>query len=132
MSIDTQQYLMNEAWVLFQLNDKPIETELDGDLNVFAIMDVASRLAFGMEFVSVLAEEPSEFEAKKLLDSSELQAGARPKYLFMDSSKKLDQFARVVTLQGIKLVLEESRNLDLITEEIRTGFAIRVSRGTRQ
>ncbi len=131
MSIDSHRYSANEAWLLFQLNDQPVHTETDGDFNVYAIMDVATGLIHGMEFVSALAEEPSEFEAKRLLNSSESKAGVLAKYLFVDSSRQLEKFARVMPLLGIKLIPEEVRTLDTITEEARTGFAMHVARGER-
>lgn len=37
-----KQFQVNEAWIVFKLNDAPIQTEADGDFNVFALMDAAN------------------------------------------------------------------------------------------
>ena len=132
MSITSRQYFENEAWLLFQLNDEPVRTMSDGDFNALAIMDVATGLIHGMELFGTGTEEPTEFESKKLLNQSESKAGARPKYIFVDSSKRLGRFARAVSAMGIKMVPEEGKNLDPFTEEARVGFAAHAKRGSRQ
>jgi hypothetical protein len=132
MSITSRQYFENEAWLLFQLNEEPVRTMSDGDFNVLAIMDVATGLIHGMEFLGTDAQEPNEFASKKLLNSSESEAGARPKIIFVDSSKRLGRFARAVSAMGIKMVPEERENLDPFTEEARAGFAAHAKRGSRQ
>lgn len=132
MSITSRHYFENEAWLLFQLNDEPVRTVADGDFNVLAIMDVATRLIHGMAFIGANAEEPTEFESKKLLDSSEAKAGARPKFLYVDSSRSLGRFSRAVSAMGIKMIPEEGRHLDSFTEEARVGFAAHAMRGSGQ
>lgn len=57
-----------------------------------------------MEFLSAHAEEPTEFEAKRLLNSSEAKAGALPTCLFVDSSRQLGRFATAVAILGIKMI----------------------------
>lgn len=129
MSFSPQQYVENEAWILFQLNDGPVQTVADGDFNVLALMDVSSGLIHGMEFVPSSAVELTEFEAKKILNSAEAKVGCRPKYLFIDATQKRNRLKRVADSLGIKIVPEERKNLDEITEEARSGFADRVMRG---
>jgi len=123
MSITSRQFIENEAWLLFQLNDEPVRTISDGDFNVLAIMDVATGLIHGMEFFDIDTEEPTEFESKKLLNSSESNAGTLPKFIFVNSSQRLVRFARAVSSMGIKIIPEEEKNLDPFTEEARVGFA---------
>ena len=130
MSITSRQYIENEAWLLFQLNDEPVRTISDGDFNVLAIMDVATGLIHGMEFFDIDTEEPTEFESKKLLNSSESNAGMLPKFIFVNSSQRLVRFARAVSSMGIKIIPEEKKNLDPFTEEARVGFATHAKRGS--
>lgn len=33
------QFHVNEAWIAFQLNDRPMHTEQDGDFDILAFMD---------------------------------------------------------------------------------------------
>lgn len=131
MSINPQQYVPNEAWILFQLNEDPVQTISDGEFIVLAIMDVSSGLIHGMEFLPSSTEELSEFESKKLLHSAEAKVGVRPKYLFVDATQRHDRLKRAATALGIKTVPEEGKNLDVITEEARTGFAAHVKKGPR-
>ncbi len=131
MSINPQQYVPNEAWILFQLNEDPVQTISDGDVIVPAIMDVASGLIHGMEFLPSGTEQLSEFESKTLLNSAEAKVGVRPKYLFVDATHRHDRLKRAATALGIKTVPEEGKNLDVITEEARTGFVAHVKKGVR-
>ena len=45
------QFQLNEAWIAFQLNDAPIETEQDGSFNCIALMDAASCFILGNAMV---------------------------------------------------------------------------------
>jgi hypothetical protein len=131
LSIKPELYSENEAWILFQLNDRPVETSADGDFNVLAIMDVSTSLIHGMEFIPTSVEDLSEFEAKKLLHSAETQGGAKPNYLFVDSTQKHDRVKRAAAALGIKTVPKEGKSLDVITEEARVGFSARFTMGSR-
>ena len=55
-----REFQVNEAWIAFKLNEIPITTETDGDFNVIALMDAASCIILGAEFVSATSAEPSE------------------------------------------------------------------------
>ena len=132
MPIHPEEYAQNEAWLLFQLNDAPVHTEADGDFNVMVIMDVATGLILGMEFVGVLEEELSEFESRKLLASAESEAGGRPKSLFVDSEKKAAQTVEVASALGLEVIRESGSNFSPITQEAREGFAAHVSGARRQ
>lgn len=127
LPINPGKYAQNEAWVPFQLNDAPVHTEADGDFDVMAIMDVATGLILGMEFVGVLAEELSEFESRKLLASAESEAGGRPKSLFVDSDKKAARTVEAAGALGLEVIRESGSNLSPITQEAREGFAAHVS-----
>jgi hypothetical protein len=65
--LDPSQFQVNEAWIAFKLNDAPVVTELDGDFNVLALMDAASCMILGSEFVCAGSSEPSQLESKRLL-----------------------------------------------------------------
>jgi hypothetical protein len=36
------QFQVNEAWIVFKLNDEPLHTVRDGDFDFIALMDAAS------------------------------------------------------------------------------------------
>lgn len=131
MSIDPQKYSENEAWILFQLNDCPVQTKVDGDFNALAIMDVSSGLIHGMELLSTGIGEISEFDAKKLLNQAEARVSTRPKYLFIDAIHEQNRVKRAAAVLGIKTVSKEGEHLDIITEEARVGFSSRFTMGSR-
>ncbi|MDK1023876.1 MAG: hypothetical protein QGD92_06550, partial [Gammaproteobacteria bacterium] len=62
---DPSQFQVNEAWIVFKLNDAPVVTEVDGDFNVLALMDAASCIILGTEFVRADSSEPSQLESKR-------------------------------------------------------------------
>lgn len=126
-----QQYVENEAWLLFQLNDDPVHTRADGDFNVMAVMDVATGYILAMEFLPVGTEEPSVFESRKPLNTAATKAGAPPEYLLLDASRGLGEMARAATTMGLKVQREEQAVLDEFTEEARTGFAAHVMGGAK-
>jgi hypothetical protein len=130
--INPHEYDRNEAWLLFQLNDAPVCTESDGDFNVMAILEVSTGVILGMEFVGVLAEELSEFESRKLLASSESEAGGRPQRLFIDSEQQADQLIAAASAMRVEVILESASDLNTITQEAREGFAAHVSGARRQ
>jgi imidazolonepropionase-like amidohydrolase len=131
LSIDPQKYSENEAWILFQLNDRPVQTQADGDFNALAIMDVSSGLIHGMELLSSGIGEISEFDTKKLLNQAEARVSVRPRYLFVDAIHEHSRVKRAATVLGIKTVSEEGKHLDTITEEARAGFSARFTMGPR-
>lgn len=52
---DPGQFQINEAWIVFKLNDAPVITEVDGDFNVLALMDAAtSRPLVNSDFIDSL------------------------------------------------------------------------------
>lgn len=129
MSVNPQNFTENEAWILFRLNEAPIETKADGAFQVYAIMDVATGLIHGMEFLPSSSAELSEFEVKKLLNSSRAQAGSLPRQLFVDAARKFGRAKLAAASLGIRLTPEDGASLDSITEEARVGFAARFGTG---
>lgn len=127
-----QDFAPHEAWVLFQLNDAPIETAVDGDFNVLAIMDAATGRIHGNAFISVLDVEPSALEARRLLASSESDAGQRPQRLYVDDPCRLVELTGVAKAMGIVVCPERRSTFDPLTQDAREGFAAHVSGVRRQ
>jgi len=63
------QFKVNEAWLVFQLNDVPIRTDLEGDFNCIAFMDAASCFILGTEFVPADSKGPGQLESRRLLNN---------------------------------------------------------------
>ena len=132
LPIDPAQFTNNEAWLLFQLNDVPVQTAQDGDFNALAIMELATGMIFGMEMVRVTEPEISEFQSRKLLAAAEAQAGARPQQLFIDLEREADNLSSVATAMGISIERAPSDELAPLSRDARDGFAAHVSGGRLQ
>jgi hypothetical protein len=52
------QFQVHQAWISFKLNDAPIRTDRDGDLNLFALMDAASCYIMSTRMLSTSSAEP--------------------------------------------------------------------------
>ncbi len=98
------QFHVNDAWIAFRLNDAPIRTGRDGDLNFIALMDAASCFILSSAPVAVSEPEPSKLDAKRLLKEGQAHKQTLPKTLFIPS----DQSAHVLKVeaerQGISVV----------------------------
>lgn len=132
LPINPGEFTRNEAWLLFQLNDAPMQTESDGDFNAMAIMEVATGMILGMELVRVAGPEISEFQSTKLLAAAEAQVGSRPQRLFIDAEREAGNLSSVAAVMGIRIERAPFDELAPISREAREGFAAHVSGGRLQ
>lgn len=132
MSIEPSDFAHHEAWLLFQLNEAPVMTETDGDLNAMAIMEVATGMIFGMELAQVSMPGLPEFLSRKLLADAEGQSGSRPQKLFIASEYDADELVKVAKAMGIEVKRVPVKDLSGITQEARESFAAHVSGGRGQ
>ncbi len=89
--LQPDQFHVNEAWIAFKLNDAPISTELDGDFNLLALMDVASCFMLGTTTLSAGSAQLSQLEAKLLLKKGQSHKKQLPKKLFIPDVLLADQ-----------------------------------------
>ena len=126
------QFQVNEAWIIFKLNEAPIPTTLDGDFNFIALMDAASCFILSSVPVATSAAEPSKMEAKRLLKEGQTHKQQLPKTLFIPS----DQLANILTTeaerQGIRVVRVPEDQLLLFVGDARESFKERFSGGSIQ
>ena len=126
------QFQVNEAWIIFKLNEAPISTTLDGDFNFIALMDAASCFILSSVPVATSAAEPSKMEAKRLLKEGQTHKQQLPKTLFIPS----DQLANILTTeaerQGIRVVRVPEDQLLLFVGDARESFKERFSGGSIQ
>lgn len=115
-------YSVNEAWIVFRLNDTPVETEQDGDFNVVCLMDAASCYILGNEFVPARVAEAPEFVAERLIETGRVRANVLPQKLLLSSGFGSAQFARVAKRSGIKSERVPDNKLTAFLSEARNGF----------
>ena len=123
---------VNEAWIVFRLNDAPISTEADGDFNVIALMDAASCFILGTEFVPVNSAEPSEMVAKRLIKSGKHHKEQLPKTLFIPENQAADILCIEATRNGITVIRVPEERLLVFIGEAREGLKEHIEGGSIQ
>ena len=117
------QFQVNEAWIAFQLNDEPIQTEQDGLFDVICLMDAASCFIFGNAFVPTGESDPSEFDARRLLKAGWAHKKRFPATLFLPRGQFQTTLPAEAKRQKISVVsVPESQLLGFIGEA-RQGFS---------
>jgi len=119
---DPSQFQVNEAWIAFKLNDVPIVTGADGDVNVIALMDAASCYLLGTELVRADSAEPSQLDSKRLLKGGQSHKGDFPKTLFIPSNQVADILSIEAERHGISVVRAPEEELLVFIGEAREGF----------
>ena len=129
MPIEPAHYAQNEAWLLFRLTETPVHTVEDGDFEVFALLDVATGLMLGMEFVEASAPEPSALQSRRLLGSAAEAAGRLPERIYLDADAGLEAFSAALAAMSIEACPESAAALAPLTQEARDGFRAHMGGG---
>lgn len=116
------QFHVNEAWIVFRLNDAPISTGADGDFNLIALMDAASCFILSTRLIPAGAAEPTRMETKRLLKEGQAHKQQLPKTLFVPSKMPVDIFTGEAERQGIVVVRVPEDQLLVFVGEAREGF----------
>ena len=123
------QFEVNEAWIAFQLNRVPLQTERDGSLNCFALMDAASCYILGSELVAADRVEANLPESRHLLEMGRSYKQQLPKTLFIAKEQTADVLAREARRQNIEVVRVPESELMLLIGEARDSFDERFGAG---
>jgi len=130
--LDPSQFHVNEAWIAFRLNDAPVVTEADGDFNVLALMDAASCMILGTEFIRTDSSEPSQLESKRLLKAGHSHKQQFPKKLFIPTDQAADLLSGEAERNNIFVDRVPEDQLLIFIGEAREGFQQHVSGGRVQ
>jgi hypothetical protein len=123
------QFQVNEAWIAFKLNDRPIHTEQDGDFDFIALMDAASCFILSSVSVSANVAEPTELESRRLLQQGQERKQQLPKTLLVPSGQPAQFLAAAARRKGIEVVCVEENQLLIFIGEAREGFRERFGSG---
>lgn len=123
------QFQVNEAWVVFQLNDAPIRTEEDGAFNCVGLMDAASCFILGAEFVPVGEPEPSELEARRLLEAGWAHGKVFPATLFVPNDRFQTALTSEAKRRAIAVIPVHESQLLVFIGEARQGFKQHIEGG---
>ena len=116
------QFAVNEAWIAFQLNDAPLQTEQDGSLNCLALMDAASCFILGSEFIAASETEASQLEIRRLLKNGKSHKNQLPKTLFLAREQLSASIEREAVRQKITVVRVPESELLVFIAEAREAF----------
>lgn len=116
------QFQVNQAWILFKLNDAPVVTGSDGDFNLFALMDAASCFILSSALVPATQVEPSKMEAKRLMKEAQAHKQLLPRQLFIPSDQPAQLFILEARRQGMAVVRVSSDQLQPFVGEAQEGF----------
>ena len=125
-------FKVNEAWLVFKLNELPIHTELEGDFNCIALMDAASCFILGNTFAPVGEAEPSKIAVRKLLKEAKAQEHQLPKTLFIPSGQFSSILPAEAARQGITVVRVPENQLRVFIGEARESFKEHFGGGSAQ
>jgi hypothetical protein len=120
--LQPDQFEVNEAWIVFKLNDAPIQTDRDGDFNCLALMDAASCFILASEFIPANATEPSQMDARRLLKIGQSHKQQLPRTLFIAQEQKADALAEEAKRQKLAVTRVTENDLLAIIGEARDGF----------
>lgn len=116
------QFSVNEAWILFQLNDAPIRTEQDGSFNCICLMDAASCFILGNSLITDTESEPSQLEARRLLKAGWAHKKKLPATLFIPTGQYQTHLPAEAERQGIAVVRVHESQLLVFIGEARQAF----------
>ncbi|MFT5083327.1 MAG: hypothetical protein ACI9Y1_001369 [Lentisphaeria bacterium] len=119
---DPDKFQINEAWIIFKLNDAPVSTKADGDFNVLALMDAGSCFILGTEFVGTNSLELSELGSKRLLKSGYSHKNQFPKKILIPANQTVNVLIKEAEQQGITVLRVSDEDLLVFVHEARQGF----------
>ncbi|MEX2498882.1 MAG: hypothetical protein WD397_08415 [Wenzhouxiangellaceae bacterium] len=123
------QFEVNEAWIVFWLNDEPIRTAQDGSFNCICLMDAASCFILGHAMIPAHEAEPSQLDAKRLLTTGWEHKKKMPKTLFVPKGQFEGSLTAAAQREKIDVVSVEEDQLLVFTDEAMQGFKKHVRAG---
>ena len=117
------QFEVNEAWIVFRLNNAPIRIEHEGSFNCIALMDAASCFILASDLFPATAGELTEVEFRRLLKSARRHTKELPKTLLAPLGDQVELAADEAAQHDIDLVRVSESDLLVFIEEARQGFS---------
>jgi hypothetical protein len=118
----SNHFQVNEAWIVFKLNDAPIPTATDGDFNLIALMDAASCFILCTVTVSTDKAELAIIDAKQLLKKGKAHKQVLPSKLLIPKHLPIGVLAKEAENQGITVVYVLEKQLLSFIDDPRKNF----------
>jgi len=126
------QFEVNEAWVLFRLNSRPIPTELDGNFDCVTFSDAASGILLCTELLCVEEPEAWPTQADHLLQLAFRRHKRFPKTILAAKGVLADLIRPEAARQGIDVIPLAANQLLVFSSEPRQAFAKQFERRSRR
>jgi hypothetical protein len=118
---------VDEAWIVFRLNDAPVRTEQDGDFDVVCLMDAASCYILANEFVPTGRAEVPAPVAEVLIKTARAVGNVLPRKLWLSSALGTGQFSKLAERYGIEAERVPDEDLTAFLSEARQSFRERMA-----
>lgn len=119
---ESNQYHVNQAWIVFRISEHPIKTDADGDFHVVGLMDAASGYMLGTEFVPLSMPEMPQFTAKRILKNGYNTSQQYPAQLIIQKELEAKFLETEANALGINPSRASSSQLWPIIGEAVEGF----------
>ena len=123
------QFEVNEAWIAFKLNEKPIRTATDGDFNFLALIDAASCFLLCFVPLPVTQAELTQSEARKFLEDGYVHKHRWPEKLIIDSGQHATFLAAEAERRGIEVLRVPADQFQPIVGEAQLTFRVQFGGG---
>ena len=120
--VHPSEFFPNEAWIIFKLNHVPVSTELEGEFDVFGLMDAASLYILGTEFVPVGSLDNAASQIRNLLEAARLKSAAWPEKLLISEAISSASLETEAELSGVSIDVVSQAELSKFTDEACQGF----------
>jgi hypothetical protein len=122
MVLHPNQFQVNEAWIVFRLNDAPIHTRDKGDFNCVVLMDAYSCFILTSMMVSIEVGHPSNVEARQLLADGYAHKQEMPRTLFISNTLLANNLALEARNHDIDIVRVPEQQLMVFIADAKEGF----------
>ena len=116
------QFKVNDAWLVFKVNELPIHTEREGDFNCIALMDAASCVILSSTFAPLGEAEPSKIAVRTLLKEAKAHKEHLPETLFIPSGQFNSILPAEAERHGIAVVRVPEEQLLVFIGDARESF----------
>lgn len=116
------QFQVNEAWIVFKLNDIPVRTAQDGSFNCVCLMDAASCYLLSNTFVPIHEPEPPQSDVRRLFEAAWQQKQEFPEKLFVPVGQFQTNIPEEAEFQGIEVVCVPEGQLAVFIGEAKEAY----------
>lgn len=117
-----KQHAVNEAWIAFKLNDRPMESSEGHVYDLVALMDSASYFLLGHAIVMVAQNGPSEQDALRLLMECRAHKQELPAKLFVPDGLDVEHLIVHARRMGVTVVNVSEEQVVPFAAEARMAF----------